>query len=74
MSGTDPRKALTAMIYALRDIFEKNSIAARKKAWKALEEPKGKAEIHRLLNSPSRPIVGIYKLLDFKEWFNENGF
>ena len=74
MAGTDPRKTLTAMVYSLKDIFVKKSIAAWKKDWKDLEETKRKRQIHRLLNSPSRPIVGIYKLLDFKEWFDENGF
>jgi hypothetical protein len=68
MSNSDAREALTDMVLSLRSIFKKYDRGARKKAWKSLQIGQGKHEINQLLDSPSKPLVGIQKWLTFREW------
>lgn len=67
-STTDPREALKEILFSLKGIFGRYSRSARKEAWKGVESAKGKAEINKLLNNPNHPIVGVPRILDFKEW------
>jgi hypothetical protein len=65
---SDARKALEDMVFALRNIFKKYDRTARKHAWKSLNVGQGKKQIEQLLDSPSKPLVGVQKWLTFKEW------
>ena len=65
---SDARKALVDMVMALRAVFKEYDRTARKHAWKSLQIGEGKRQIEELLNSPSRPLVGVQKWLTFKEW------
>lgn len=69
MSSNDSRDALSNMISCLRSTFKKYDRSTRKKAWKALQNHK---EIDELLDSPSRPITGTARWLNFKEWLLKN--
>jgi hypothetical protein len=70
MSKNDPRDALSDIVHSLKPIFGRYNRTARRKAWTALEKPQGKKLINNLLLNPNRPIVGLPKLLSFKEWLN----
>lgn len=69
-STTDPRLALTDILYGLKGIFKNYSRSARKEAWRGVQSAKGKAQIEKLLNNPDHPLVGIPRILDFKEWIS----
>jgi len=68
MSKNDPRDALADMVHSLKSIFGRYNRPTRRKAWKALENQGGKKLISDLLLNPNRPVVGIPRLLRFKEW------
>jgi len=70
MSSSDPRKALKDMTKDLASIFKRYDRRARHKAWDSLTSSEGKRFVGKLLNSPTRPIVGVERLLRFKEWFD----
>ena len=72
MSKSDPRDALKDMVNSLASTFKRYDRTARTKAWKSLSSSGGKQYVDKLLNSPTRPIVGVERLLRFKEWFEEN--
>jgi hypothetical protein len=72
MSSSDPRDALKDMVHSLKGIFGKYDRRARKDAWASLTSSEGQKTVKRLLDSPKRPVVGIPRLLRFKEWFNES--
>jgi hypothetical protein len=65
---SDPRQALSDIVYSTRDVFKKYSRGARKKAWDSLQHGEGKKHMASLVNNPDKPIVGVYKWLSFKEW------
>lgn len=68
MSKSDPRDALSDIVYNLKSIFGRYDRTARRKAWDALEKPAGQKLVRGLVTNPERPIVGLPKLLSFKEW------
>jgi hypothetical protein len=65
---SDPRQAISDMVYDLRDIFKKYSHPARKKAWDSLQQGEGKRHMKGLIENPNKPIVGVFQWLSFKEW------
>jgi hypothetical protein len=67
-STSDPRDTLKEILFSLKGIFGRYTRSARKEAWRGLESAKGKAEVNKLLNNPNHPIVGVPRILDFKEW------
>lgn len=71
MSSSDPRDALKSMVNGLANTFKQYDRRARHRAWDSLTSSEGKRFIGKLLNSPTRPIVGVERLLRFKEWFEE---
>ncbi len=72
MSSSDPRDALKDVFYGLKGIFQRYDRSARKKAWHAVQTGAGKEEVNKLLDNPSRPINGLPRLLNFKEWLANN--
>lgn len=68
MSSNDARDALAEIFAALRAVFKRYDRSTRKKAVRAIYAPDGKHKIEQLADSPTRPMIGIPKLLDFKEW------
>lgn len=72
MSKTDPRDALSDIVHSLKPIFGRYNRTARRKAWTALEKPKGQKLIRDLLLNPNRPVVGLPKLLSFREWLEKD--
>jgi hypothetical protein len=72
MSSSDPRDALKDMVHSLASTFKRYDRRARTKAWNSLSSSGGKQYVSKLLNSPSRPIVGVERLLKFKEWFYDH--
>ncbi len=72
MLGSDPRNALTDLFRGIQNTFQNYSRPARKQAWDAVVSSKGKKQIDNIINSPTYKIVGIPKLLKFKEWIEKN--
>jgi len=80
MSKSDPRDALHDIVYGLKSVFAQYNRTARKKAWDVTQKPEGKRLIDSLLLNPSRPVVGLPRLLKapehtplkgkFKEWLD----
>lgn len=69
--GSDARPATKDLIGAIRGVFQNYTRTTRQKAWKnGIESAEGKQTISRLINNPNVPVVGIYRFLKFKEWFN----
>ena len=66
----DPRQAVQDLVYGIRDVFKKYDKGSRTKAWKAVQSGSGKNLVDALLINPSKPIVGLPRLMHFKEWFN----
>ncbi len=71
MSSSDSRDALKDMVRGLASTFKQYDRRARHKAWDSLTSSGGKQFVGKLLNSPNRPIVGVERLLRFKEWYYE---
>lgn len=71
-SPTDARPALSDIAYSLRDIFKKYTRSTRKIAWKAITSKEGDKLVDKIITNPSVPIVGLPRLLNFKEWLNAN--
>jgi hypothetical protein len=72
MSSSDPRDALKDMINSLKGIFGRYDRRARKDAWSSLTSSEGQRVVKKILDSPTRPVTGIPRLLRFKEWFDKN--
>ncbi len=72
MSSSDPRDALKAMVNSLKGIFGRYDRRARKDAWSSLTSSEGQKTIKKILDSPGRPVIGIPRLLRFKEWLKAN--
>lgn len=70
--SSDARNALEDIFKSLQGIFKHYNRSARKNAWQATISTQGKNEVDKLINSPTRQLVGIRKLLSFKEWFNHS--
>ena len=70
MSKNDARDTLSDIVHSLKSIFGRYNRTARRKAWKAIENPSGKKLINNLLLNPNRPTVGLPRLLRFKEWMD----
>jgi hypothetical protein len=70
MSTSDPRDALSDIVHCLATVFKKYDRKARKTAWKSLNSTEGEKLIEKILDSPTRPIIGLPKLLKFKEWLS----
>ena len=71
MSKSDPRDALEDMVKGLKSTFGQYNRTARRKAWHAIERPAGKRLIDSLILNPKRPVVGLPRLLSFKEWLEQ---
>jgi hypothetical protein len=71
MSKSDPRDALSDIVHNLKSTFGRYNRTARRKAWDALEKPAGKKVVRDLVMNPKRPILGLPKLLSFKEWLDQ---
>jgi hypothetical protein len=74
MSSTDPRDALQDIFKNLQSTFKKYDRTARRKAWSAVISTRGKDQVDKLLNSPERNLIGLNKLLSFKEWLEHHPF
>jgi len=72
MSKSDPRDALHDITFGLKSVFGRYDRTARRKAWEALQKPKGKKLIQGLLLNPSKPVVGLPRLMSFKEWIEKS--
>lgn len=68
MSKSDPRDALEDIVSDLKKTFKRYDRTARRKAWDSLSKPRGKELVRGLLLNPERPVVGLPRLLSFKEW------
>lgn len=68
----DARDALSDMVYSLRNVFKQYDKGARTKAWKGLQSGQGKNLVDAMLVNPTKPIVGLPRLLHFKEWLTQN--
>jgi hypothetical protein len=64
----DARQAVQDLIYSIRDVFKKYDKGSRTKAWKSVQSCPGKGLVDELLTNPSKPLVGLPRLLHFKEW------
>jgi hypothetical protein len=71
MSKNDARDTLSDIVHSLKSVFGRYNRSTRKKAWGALEKPAGKRLVNSLLLNPNRPIVGLPRLLNFKEWLEQ---
>jgi hypothetical protein len=71
MSSNDARDALADIFAALRVVFKKYDRSTRHKAVRAMYASAGRHKIEQLMDSPTRPINGIPKLLNFKEWLSQ---
>lgn len=67
---SDARDALNDIVYSIRDVFKQYDKGSRTKAWKGVQSGPGKKLIDDLLVNPKKPIVGLPRLLHFKEWIN----
>lgn len=72
MSKSDARDALSDIMHSLKSVFGRYDRAARRKAWKAIEKPAGERLVKSLLLNPKRPVIGLPRLLSFKEWLEDN--
>ncbi len=70
--STDARPAVSDIIYSLRNIFKKYTRSTRKSAWKAVTNAEGEKLVDKIITNPSVPIVGLPKLLHFKEWLSKH--
>jgi|688.fasta_scaffold56382_2 hypothetical protein len=68
---SDPRQAISDIVHSVRDVFKKYDRTARKRAWDSLQRGEGKKNLAGLIDNPTKPIVGVYKWLSFKEWIAE---
>lgn len=68
MIKSDSRAALEDIVLSLKRVFKDYDRGSRAKAWKAIQTGKGKEIVDSLLVNPSRPIIGLPRLLHFKEW------
>ena len=77
MSKSDPRPAVKDIVDCLRKVFKKYTLGARKTAWNSITSKEAEREIQGLIRSPSKPVIGIPRLVSFKEWLetvsNEDG-
>ena len=72
MSKSDPRDALSDIMSGIKSTFGRYNRTARRKAWHAIERPAGKRLIDALILNPKKPVVGLPRLLSFKEWLKES--
>ena len=68
---SDSRPAVKELISAIRGVFSKYTHEAREKAWRGIQSTDGKNDINKLIRNPKVPITGTYRLIGFKEWFNQ---
>lgn len=68
MSKSDPRDVLNDIVMSLKSTFGRYNRAARRKAWSAIKRPGGQKLIDGLLLNPNKPVIGLPRLLSFKEW------
>ena len=68
----DARKATSELIGDIRGVFKKYTRSARRKSWDALTSSGGKSVVNKLINDPRAPVVGIPRLLKFKEWMEKS--
>ena len=68
MSSSDPRKATKDLLNDIKKTFKKYTRGAREKAWGAVTSKNGNHLVNRLARDPGTPVVGIPRLLSFKEW------
>ena len=72
MSTSDPRDALADLFKGIQSTFKRYDRAARRKAWEGLISTRGKEQVGKILNSPTYQIVGIPRILSFKDWYEQN--
>ena len=72
MSKSDPRDALSDLVAGIKSTFGRYNRTARRKAWHAIERPAGKNLIDGLILNPKKPVVGLPRLLSFKEWLDQD--
>lgn len=74
MSGkkSDARKATKDLLDGVRSVFKDYSRSARRKSWDALTSSGGKSVVNKLIANPRTPVVGIPRLLRFKEWLDHS--
>jgi len=65
---SDARPATKDLLDSIRGVFKHYSKSARRKSWDALMSPGGKSVVNKLITDPRAPVVGIPRLLRFKEW------
>lgn len=74
MSASDSRDAVKEILGSLKGIFGRYNRSARNQAWDGIQSAKGKAQVQKLLNSPTSPLVGTDRLVKFKEWMATQSF
>jgi hypothetical protein len=70
MTKSDPRKAVEDLVHDIKNIFKQYTKNARQKSWVAVNSPNGKHLINKIIKDPSVPTIGLARLLNFKEWIN----
>jgi hypothetical protein len=72
MATNDARDALASLFSCVQSTFKRYDRSSRRQAWNALITGKGKEEVNKLLNSPTHQVIGIPRLLKFKEWLTRS--
>ena len=66
---SDPRDVVKSLASSLQSVFRRHSYTARRRGWKALLSDRGRSEVDKLINNPSRSLSG-FGMLNFREWWN----
>lgn len=69
---SDSRQATKDLVDSVRSVFKDYSKSARRKSWDALTSSAGKTVVNKLIADPKVPVIGISRLLSFKEWLNHS--
>lgn len=72
MASNDARDAVEAIFGGLQSAFKKYNRPTRTRAWNAVVSAQGRAQVDKILNSPDRKLVGLSRLVSFKEWLEAN--
>ncbi len=72
--NSDARRAIKELAGGIQSVFKRYSKTARRSAWEGLTHGGGAELINKLIQSPSKPLVGVERFLRFREWMESNGF
>jgi hypothetical protein len=71
VSSGNPRDCIEDIADALKQIFNKYSRGARKKAWSTIAGSRAQTEIKKLLNNPQRN-TNVFRNISFRDWVEIN--